>query len=143
MEESHLGMATGSNFTTRVPVLNSNRVPVFKRDTSFAEHFLMYITSNIATFITTTWGRIILILFNHQTLIIKYLSMFINSRSIIFGTLEVFIALQNLINIFNEMVWEKYVNWWLILKFYKNSLQNGYPGSSLLPGYPVSKRIPG
>ena len=29
------------------------------------------------------------------------------------------------------------------MKFYKKSLQNGYPGSSLLPGYPVSKRVPG
>ena len=29
------------------------------------------------------------------------------------------------------------------LKFNRKSLQNGYPGSSLLPGYPISKRVPG
>ena len=62
----------------------------------------MYITSKIAIFITTFDAKLI---FSTSNLDYKiFLSMFINSRSIILGTLDVFISLQNLINIRKEMV---------------------------------------
>ena len=140
-------MATGSNFTTRVPnfktggyllVLNSKRVPVFEGSTRFVELFLLYITLKIAIFISTFGPKIIFSASNTDYEI--FLSMFINARSIIFGMLEVFFVLQNPIKKTPRNGMRKIC---IMMKFYKNSLQNGYPGNSLLPGYPVSKWVPG
>ena len=102
------------------------------------ELFLLYITLKIAIFISTFGPKIIFSASNTDYEI--FLSMFINARSIIFGMLEVFFVLQNPIKKTPRNGMRKIC---IMMKFYKNSLQNGYPGNSLLPGYPVSKWVPG